>query len=97
LKGAEQEEYNLHEHADTTTDLLNSLSLHIPPGQDRMPSEMQHYLSRARAHLQSVTLPSDRHELLIAEKIKAAHEYGRVVECLALAYEAEIPKETRAA
>jgi len=97
LKGADQEEYHLHERSDTTADLLNSVSDHIPPGQDEMPSEMKHYLSRARQHLSTLEDLNYKHELLRAERIKAAHEYGRVLECMALAFEAENPKRQAAA
>lgn len=89
LKGASPSEYDLHEREDTTTDLLNSVAEHIPPGMDQMPPEMTHYLSRARRHLQVLEQPDYTHELLRAERIKAAHEYGRVLECMALAYEAQ--------
>jgi hypothetical protein len=88
LEGA-REEYNLHEHVDTTIDLLNSVAGHIPPGFEVMPREMSHYIARAREHLKVIESPDYRHELLRAERIKAAHEYGRVLECSALAYEAE--------
>ena len=55
---------------------------------------MQRFLSRARRHLQALEVPGYDHELLRAERIKAAHEYGRVLECMSLAYEAEtaVPK-----
>lgn len=84
-----KEEYNLHERSDTTADLLDSLGDHVPPGLDVMPQDMRHYLSRGRLHLDTLEKGSERHELLRAERIKAAHEYGRVLECIALAYEAE--------
>jgi len=89
LEGAIDEEYNLREHSDTTEDLLNSVQEHVPPGLKEMPEEMKRYASRARRHLDTLKAPDYRHELLRAERIKAAHEYGRVLECLALAYEAE--------
>lgn len=89
LEGAAPEEYHLHEHSDTTVDLLNSVADHVPPGMTEMPEEMRRYLSRARRHLEVLDEENYKHELLRAERIKAAHEYGRVLECLALAYEAE--------
>jgi hypothetical protein len=89
LEGASSEEYHLHEHSDTTEDLLNSVSEHIPPGLKEMPEPMKRYLSRARHHLETLELPDYKHELLRAERIKVSHEYGRVLECMALAYEAE--------
>ncbi|MGZ3696622.1 MAG: hypothetical protein ACXWP5_00895, partial [Bdellovibrionota bacterium] len=83
------EEYGLKETSATTDDLLNSLADHVPPGMDDIPEEMRRYLSRAKRHLQILQAPDYHHELLRAERIKAAHEYGRVLECIALAYEAE--------
>jgi len=62
-----------------------------------MPEQMQHYISRARKHLQVLSDSTYGHELLRAERIKAAHEYGRVLECMALAYEAEKSSKKRAA
>lgn len=83
------EEYHLHEYSDTTADLLESVAGHPPRGQDRMPEEMNRYLVRGRTHLDELEALPRNQELLRAEHIKAAHEYGRVVECLALAYESE--------
>lgn len=97
LEGATAEEYNLHEREDTTADLLDSVADHIPPGLDQMPTEMTRYLSRARKHLRLLEQPDYAHELLRMERIKAAHEYGRVLECMALAYEAEAQHRGRAA
>lgn len=90
LSGA-REEYNLHdgEREDTTEDLLNSVELTPPPGFAELPEEARRYVSRARRHLTTLTTGSYKHELCRAERIKAAHEYGRVVECMALALEAE--------
>jgi hypothetical protein len=89
LEGAPPEAYNLHEQSDTTADLLNSVAFHIPPGLALMPAQMTHYLSRARAHLSVLEDPAYQPELSRAERIKAAHEYGRVLEIMDLAYEAE--------
>lgn len=97
LEGASADEFDLHERADTTADLLNSVAEHIPPGLEQMPTEMTRYLSRARRHLQMLEEPAYGHELLRAERIKVAHEYGRVLECMALAYEAETRHQSRAA
>ena len=91
LVGA-REEYNLHEYSDTTEDLLNSLAEDLPPGMDSMPLEMKKFLKMGCAHLQKIASPSLKHELLRAEHIKAAHEYGRVLECLALALGAELKR-----
>jgi hypothetical protein len=97
LEGALADEYNLYERPDTTADLLNSVAEHIPPGLSEMPEEMKRYLSRARRHLETLETPDYRHELLRAERVNAAHEYGRVLECMALAYEADTPSETNVA
>ena len=83
------EEYSLREGFDNTTDLLNGVANHIPPGLSEMPEEMKRFLSRGRKHLDALHDPQTQHELLRTEHIKAAHEYGRVLECMALAYEAE--------
>jgi hypothetical protein len=97
LEGAAPEEYNLHERLDTTIDLLDSLADHVPPGLEEMPEDMRRYLSRARRHIEVIGAEAgNRHELLRAEHIKAAHEYGRVLECMALAYEAESHGKTAA-
>ncbi len=89
IEGSSAEDVHLHEKSDTTADLLTSLEEHVPPGLSEMPEEMRRYVQRARRHLEALEQPDYRHELLRAERIKAAHEYGRVVECLALGYEAE--------
>lgn len=96
LEGATLEDYEAHVHSDTTCDLLNSLEEHVPRGLAVMPEEMRRYLARARRHLEILQDPEYKNELLRAERIKAAHEYGRVVECMALAYEAETTGKTAA-
>jgi len=98
LAGGTAEEYNLHEHSDTTADLLDSLSMDVPSGHGQIPAPMLQYLTRARKHLKKLEEKGYKHELLRAERIKAAHEYGRTVECMALAYEADATgKKTSAA
>lgn len=89
LEGATPEEYNLHEHSDTTEDLLNSVETHIPKTDEHIQQLMQRYLQRGRKHLLFLNQEDYKNELLRFERIKAAHEYGRVLECIALAYEAE--------
>jgi hypothetical protein len=89
LEGATAAEYSLHESREGTIDLLNSVAEHAPPGMDSMPEPMRRFLARARDHLARLEDATYKHELLRAERIKAAHEYGRVLECMALAYEAE--------
>jgi hypothetical protein len=92
LRGATAADFDLRAHSDTTADLLDSLAQDLPPGFQEMPEDMKRYISRGRKHLEFLD-PShpecEKHELLRTERIKAAHEYGRVVECLALAYESE--------
>jgi hypothetical protein len=83
------EEVGLNVHSDTTADLLDSLEEHVPPGLDVMPEDMKRYLARARNHLRILNSANYKHELLRSERIQAAYEYGRVIECLALAYEAD--------
>jgi hypothetical protein len=97
LEGAPPEAYNLHEQSDTTADLLNSVSEHVPPGFERMPEQMSHYLARARKHLELLDSGATRHELERAERIKAAYEYGRVLEIMSLAYEAEAEPRAKSA
>jgi hypothetical protein len=89
LENATPDEYNLHERIDTTADLLDSVGDHIPPGLEQMPEQMKRMLSKGRMHMDELKKPETKHELLKAEHIKAAHEYGRVLECMALAFEAE--------
>ncbi|MEK6706111.1 MAG: hypothetical protein AABZ06_10005 [Bdellovibrionota bacterium] len=83
LKAATPDEYNLHEHSDTTADLLDSVSKNITD------EHMRYFLLRARGHLLTLDRPEYKHELLRAERLKAAHEYARMLECMTLAYEAE--------
>jgi hypothetical protein len=58
---------------------------------------MRRYIARARRHLEYLEQPDYLNELLRAERIMAAHEYGRVVECMALATEADQSHRGRAA
>jgi hypothetical protein len=102
LTGATAEEYLLFQRSDTTQDLLDSVADHIPPGLTEMPEPMLRYLKIARRHIESLTEKQGdeltmTHELLRAEHIKAAYEYGRVLECMALAYEAESTSKKTAA
>ncbi|MDR3608010.1 MAG: hypothetical protein P4M08_11600 [Oligoflexia bacterium] len=89
LEGATPEEYCLTERVDATEDLINSLADHIPHETHEISKVMEHYLRRARRHLETLHSADVTHELLRAEVTKAAHEYGRVLECMQLAYEAE--------
>jgi len=62
-----------------------------------MPLSMQNHLSRAQQLLTRNENPPENHELLRAVRIQAAHEYGRAMECIHLAYEAEQKAQTHAA
>ena len=97
LAGAQDEEYGLFERSDTTADLLNSVVTHAPAGLENFPREMKDYFSRAHHHLKEQEGPIKSHELLRAERIQAAHEYGRTLECMALGYEAEFKSKSKAA
>jgi hypothetical protein len=89
LEHATLEELGLYEHSDTTADLLSSLEEDLPPGCTEMPEKMKSYLARGREQLATLDKPGYTHQLTRAERIKAAHEYGRTVECMALAFEAD--------
>lgn len=97
LAGGSPEAFNMPKGSETTADLLNSVAEHIPPGLDQMPEQMTRYLSRARKHLESKGGAAHVQELLGVERIRAAHEYGRVLEIMALAYEAEVPQNKKSA
>lgn len=88
--------FGVLEKSDTTADLLNSVAEHIPVGFERMPQAMSRYLNLARDHLRVLEREGYHHELLRAERIHVAHEYGRVLEIMALAYEAEAPQRKSA-
>jgi hypothetical protein len=96
LEGASARDLDLSYRKETTADLLNSVAQDVPPGLDEMPHDMQRYLARGRKHLQILEDADYLHELLRAERIKVAHEYGRLIECLALAYEAEAQQRSAA-
>ncbi len=96
LEGAQKNDYGLHEHSDSTMDLLESVANHVPPGLNEMPEDMKRYASRARKHLETLESPQYKHELLRVERIEAAYEYARVLECMALAYEADTEKTSAA-
>jgi hypothetical protein len=89
LEGATAEDFELTTHSSTTADLLDSVAEDLPPGFSTMPENMKRYLARGRKHLAALESSEKKHELVRAERINAAHEYGRVIEYLALAYEAE--------
>ncbi len=83
-----REEYNLHETAEGSAELLESMTRAVPHGMTEMPGNLKRYLMRGKRHLSALAGSPDAHELVRAERIKAAHEYGRTLECLLLAHEA---------
>jgi hypothetical protein len=91
LEGATAVEYDIQEDSHTTEDLLDSVSQVLPSGMKELPEAMRRYLTRGKKHLGVLEQGDYVHELLRAERIKAAYEYGRVLECMALAYEADPP------
>jgi len=95
LRGASAAELDLREHSDTTEDLLDCLSGEVTSGLNEFPPDMHRFLERGREHLRNVHESPGSHELLRSERIKAAYEYGRVVECLALAFEAEVKRSQK--
>lgn len=97
LEGAHEEDYHVQESPDTTADLLDSLAEHIPADAEEVPREMMRYLQRGRKHLAVLNQPDYRHELLRVERVKAAHEYGRAIECMSLAYEVDKAQPAAAA
>jgi hypothetical protein len=97
LEGAHDQEYGLFERSDTTSDLLNSVAARISIQPDPAQTEMKHYLDRAHELLKKLENPEEKHELLRAERIQAAHEYGRTLECMILAHEAEQKSHPQAA
>lgn len=97
LTGAHGQDYGLYERSDTTTDLLNSVTLRVSEQPATIQEEMEPYLNRAQEILRNLDKNRESHELLKAERIQAAHEYGRTLECLVLAYEAEQKPKPEAA
>jgi hypothetical protein len=98
LKGAQDDEYHLHERLDSTAELLASIQTHPPLGHTSFPKAMAQYISRAQHHLSQIQNAGiNPHELLRAERIKAAYEYSRVIECMNLGYEALETTEKSAA
>jgi len=93
-------EFHLHaETRETARSLLDSAAQRLrktgapPAGIDTAPT----LLERGRAHLKHLEGAAGENELLHAEHIKAAHEYGRVLEYYLLARESESQLESPAA
>lgn len=82
-------EFHLHaETRETAQALLDSAAQKMKTGR-KAPDEPARLLRRGRMHLDHLASTPVENELLHAEHIKAAHEYGRVLEYYLLALEAE--------
>ncbi len=93
LAGPAPDEARLQEEENTAADLILAFSTKIPPGESSKPETMQRYLMLAKQHLQAIKTPESVNGLLKAERIRAAHEYGRTLECMMLAYESEASQQ----
>ncbi|MGK5086810.1 hypothetical protein WDW86_04575 [Bdellovibrionota bacterium FG-2] len=86
LSPSATEDAKLQEEENTAADLILAYSTQTPAGESSRPETMQRYILRAKQHLHA---PMVNHDLLKVERIRAAHEYGRTLECMMLAYESE--------
>jgi hypothetical protein len=86
-------EYHLHDDTDETARSLLSAceAQNCQAKPSGLPGiKLSTWLEQGKSHLASLNEASKpRHELLRAERIKAASEYGRALECVFLALEAE--------
>ncbi len=84
-------EFHLHaETRETAQALLDSAAQKLRRQHGKStPSEPLRLLERGRSHLAHLASTPVENELLHAEHIKAAHEYGRILEYYLLAMEAE--------
>jgi len=84
-------EFHLHaETRETAQALLDSAAEKLRRRRGKsLLSEPLRLLERGRAHLAHLASTPVENELLHAEHIKAAHEYGRILEYYLLALEAE--------
>jgi hypothetical protein len=101
-------EYHLHQETEEgARSLLNTFdssfsqshqALEEPDGA-LSPDELRSCLVRGQSHLKDLNdLSQPRHELLRAERIKAANQYGRALECVLLALESQaVPREEKKA
>jgi hypothetical protein len=89
LQSTSAEEYALTERKKMTTDLINSVKEMVQAKFNPIPDNMKRYLERARLHMAALTETEHLHDVLAIERVNAGYEYGRVLECLILAYEAE--------
>ncbi len=96
LEGGQIETQDPHGGIDATSDLLECAAQCIPAGMGEVSEQMRRYLNRGMRHLKALISATPTHDLLRVERIKAAYEYGRVLECMILAYEAESQAKTAA-
>jgi hypothetical protein len=83
-------EFHLHaETRETAQALLESAAQRMKKHRQSNLDEPKRLLERGRMHLDHLAATPVENELLHAEHIKAAHEYGRVLEYYLLAMEAE--------
>jgi hypothetical protein len=84
-------EYHLnHETEASASSLLEAYGERSHQRPQQSPADPLALLQRGQAHLAALKDPAEpRHELLTAERIKAANQYGRALECVFLAMEAE--------
>jgi hypothetical protein len=89
LKGPPPEENALIDRKEMTIDLVNCVMGVVQTKFKPIPENIQRYRDRAELHIAALTENTELHELLMTERINAGYEYGRVLECIILAYEAE--------
>ena len=83
-------EFHLHaETRETAQALLDSAAQKMRKNRGGNRDEPKSLLTRGRHHLEHLAATPTENELLHAEHIKAAHEYGRVLEYYLLALEAQ--------
>lgn len=100
-------EYHLHQETEEgAQSLLNTFESSFPLGPQAVQEldgalsseELRSCLDRGRGHLRDLNdVSQPRHELLRAERIKAAHQYGRALECVLLALESQSPLDEKKA
>jgi len=83
------EECALNERKEMTVDLVNCVKEMVQAKFSPLPDNMRRYLERAKLHIAPLTATQRLHDVLVTKRVNAAYEYGRVLECLILAYEAE--------
>jgi hypothetical protein len=89
-------EYHLHDETEDTAQALFAACSLIPEVNAGL--ELETWLGRGRHHLAQLKDPHHPiHELLRAERIKAANQYGRALECALLALEPSMRKPEKKA